>query len=350
MKRLIPLAAVFTAVLAAVPAFGQQPPQDLPPIIKPKFSEPLRPIPAVPSRKNVPLDAALRAKAHDAVEKAFTNADMYIRSNAVEAAQHTFAPADAKALALKALSDDAPVVRFAGCIACGDLGYVEAHDNLYKMAYDKDPNVRLAARYGLHKLGDRSLTQEMLLGLNDERSGVRGNTVMLLGMLGEKSAIPPLRRRYTDGSPLVRMQVAEALWKLSGDRESMEHVLSGTVSPYGSEQVAALLAIVSTHDTSVGGNVASFLRSETPEVAITAARCLGTLGSDEGLGVVYKYIESPDSRQRSMCAQAFGEIARSDTQEALQKLLADTAPDVQLAAATAILKLKTPTTATANGQ
>ena len=64
------------------------------------------------------------------------------------------------------------------------------------------------------------------------------------------------------------------------------------------------------------------------------------IGSDEGYGVALKGASSTDPRQRLLAALAFGAIGRSDAQETLANLLKDDNTDVRVAAATAILQLK----------
>jgi HEAT repeat protein len=295
--------------------------------------------PAVPDRKAIPIDNELRQRARDTIDRFSTHAYPVFRSNAIEAASNTLGADGARAIVIRGLSDENPGVRFAACIATGDLRYADAAPVLEKLAWDPDASVRLASRYALHKLGDHRLSQQMLLGLQDDRVPVRANTVLLLGMLGEKSAVTPLRRVIRDPSTSVRLQTYEALWKL-GDKSVVDDMVILTLSKFPDEQIVAVLALGQSRDTSLGKHVYGLLVDEYPEVELAAARALGMLGSDEGLGVAIKYADSKESRQRGLAALAMGDIGRSDSQPALAKLLIDPEPSVQLAAATAVLKLR----------
>lgn len=302
--------------------------------------------PPAPAYEPTPIDAALRQQAREAIETFATDPNPVNRANAIEAAKSTLGEAG-RAIVLRGLSDDRAMVRFAACIGAGDLKYVETRPVLFRLAYDTDPNVRLAARYGLHKIGDTTLSQELVMpGLRDDRIGVRSNAVMLLGLLGEKSAIPPLQKLLLDSSSTVRIQVVEALWRL-GDESVLDQIVARTVSPYADEQTLAVLALGQRRNIDsvekrrgVMGHIRGMLVANFPEVELAAARSLGQWNSDEGLGVALKYATSQDARQRGLSAFALGEIGRPDTQDTLKTLLADRTPEVRLAAAAAILKLR----------
>lgn len=302
---------------------------------------PTRVPPPVPPKRPVPLNQTLRQKAADLLVEMTRHETPVLRANAIEGLQRSLGGDGARSSVIRGLSDDSPIVRFASCVACGDLRYADTRPVLLKLAYDPDPNVRLAARYALHKLGDSSLTQEMLLGLRDDRPGVRGNTAMLLGMLGEKSAISILQKHYTDSAEMVRLQIAEALWRL-GDKDASDKLIAWTLSPYGSEQVVALLALAQPRRVEALPYVRGLMVADFPEVELAAARCAGMLGSDEGMGIALKYWNSKDHRQRGLAALALGDIARSDAQDTLSKLLEDPNADVRISAATALLKLRAP--------
>jgi HEAT repeat protein len=66
------------------------------------------------------------------------------------------------------------------------------------------------------------------------------------------------------------------------------------------------------------------------------------LGSDEGYKIALDAARSGDPNQRFLAALAFGAVGRSDAQDELRRLLGDPEPNVQLAAATAVLQLNNP--------
>jgi HEAT repeat protein len=331
------------SVAAAQPSGG--PGADLggngPPITSPRQPQPVKPPPPVPPVLAVPLSEELRGRAAGVVEALASDERAVLRANAIEAAQRGLPTDAAKRFVVRGFLDKSEIVRFAACVAAGDLKLGDTRPVLYNLAYDADPSVRVAARYALHKLGDVSLSQEMLLGLRDDRPGVRSNTVMLLGMLGEKSAVKPLKHLVNDGVSQVRLQVTEALWRLE-EQKALDDLVGRTVSRFPDEKIVAVIALAAPRNPRVFAHVRSLLVDEFPEVELAAARAAAMLGSDEGYGVALKYYKSKDWRQRSMSAMAFGEIGRSDAQDKLEGLLADESADVRLAAAAAILRLREP--------
>lgn len=294
--------------------------------------------PGFPLAKVTPLDPALREEAKKVLMESMESSRSSIRTNALEAMEKVLG-ADARPFVVKGLSDTSEGVRFVACIVAGNLKFSDLRPMLYRLAYDTSPNVRLAARYGLHKLGDTTLSQELINpGLLDERKEVRANAIMLLGMLGEPSAIKPLKQ-MRERNGVVQVQIVDALWRL-GDRSVLDDLVAGTISGDPGEAILAILALGSQNTPEVADHIRGVMISEYAEVALAAARALGMLGFDDGYGVAMKYAKSADVRQRHMAALAFGDIGRSDAQARLKPLLEDKEPEVQIAAATAVMKLR----------
>lgn len=344
-SRLAAAALLLATALAAAQQSGPTP--------KSPFGDsgtviPKRPIPTVPPYKPEPLDPVLRQAAIKQIQGAAVDNNPHLRTQAVEAAAKTMG-AGAKPIIIHAFTDIIVPVRYNACIAAGDLRLTETAQMLHKLAYEEDPSVRLAARYGLHKLGDTTLTQELAsYGLTDDRIAVRGNAVMLLGMLGEPSAIKPLRSRMKDPSSTIRLQVTEAMWRLGAD-EALEDLVSRSISPFADDQTIAIFALSERRQMgeeqrrNVINYIRGFLVANFPEVELAAARALGNMGKDDGFGVALKYADSNETRQRVLSAMAFGDIGRSDAQSVLKKMLEeDKTGEVRLSAAASILKLKPP--------
>ena len=72
---------------------------------------------------------------------------------------------------------------------------------------------------------------------------VRGNTALALGLLGESTALNSILRGMSgDPDPIVRLQVAEAMWRL-GDRDGLNMLIVGTISAYPDDQIVCVLAL-----------------------------------------------------------------------------------------------------------
>lgn len=292
---------------------------------------------AYPAPRNVPLDAALRAAAERELEGQLQATDPEVRAHALEALQKRGAGHVGEVL--KALDDSDPLVRYAACLAAGQVQLKEAHDSLLRLADDHDPAVRVVARYALHRIGDYRYSHELEQLSRDPQPQVRGTTAMVLGMLGDPSALNVLKLMRVDHHSAVRQQASAAMWQL-GSQQGLDDLVGWSLSRFPDDQMMALLGLAEPRDRSVIQHVRNGLVSEYPEVALTAARAMGMLGSDEGYGVAEKGATEVDPRQRIEAALALGAIGRSDVQDVLRKLLADPNPNVRIAAAEAILELK----------
>jgi HEAT repeat protein len=293
----------------------------------------------------MPIDEGLQARARQELETAFASSSAVIRAQALEASVQTKDP-KLTVRAAKALSDADPLVRFAGAMAVGDAKIVGLYRRVFELREDVDPQVALGVRYALHRLGDRRLSQEIADLTRHPSPEVRGTAALVLGRLGEPSAVRVLRTMLTDAGAGVRLQAAEALWLL-GDRKGLETVVAGLISPFSDEQLVSTLALAGPRDRRVESYLAGRLafdkdRGQYVEVQLAAARGLGMLGSDAGFGLALDQSQSADARIRTMAALALGEIRRTDAQPALERLLSASEPEVRLASATALLMLATP--------
>lgn len=285
------------------------------------------------------LDHFLRHSATMAVAEAAKSQDRFIRAHAMEAA--IYLPSkQARQIILDGVSDHESLVIFSSLISAGRLRLVEAREPALALVQSKDQNVRLAAVFALHRLGDKRFSRTLEQAATSSDPRIRGNTAMLLGMLEEPSAANVLSFMMKDKNPTVRLQVAEALWKINRDESALETLITATISRYPDDQVIAALALAQPGDPAVAEHLRGLLTTDYDEVNLAAARAMGLVGKDDGYGVVVRGARSRDARQRHLAALAFGAIKRRDAQSTLRELLRDLEPDVRLAAATAILQLK----------
>lgn len=335
--------ALLAAALIAVglPIAGCVVPPTTPP--KQKTIMPDKPkMPNVPPRVATPIDPALQQRAGDEIANAFASSDPVLRAQALEATSRTNDPAAGDRI-LRGLADGEWVVRFAAAMCAGDLKHRGAFAALRAASADQEPSVRVAVRYALHVLGDKSLSKDLEAMSQNPDPRVRGTVAVVLGRMGEPTAIRILRPMLADPQPSVKLQVAEAMWRL-GNEQGLENLIAGTVSPHGDDQVFCILALAGPKDQRVKDNILGKLSidkdgKQYPEVQLIAARTLGILGDDSGFGVAMGYASSNDPRQRVLAALALGDIARSDGQSALAKLLNDNDASVRLAAATGLRQI-----------
>lgn len=295
-------------------------------------------LPAVPPAKALPIDQALVSEARAELDESLKSSDEIIRTHAIETVKSLNQPG-AGEIIQSSLSDSSPLVRKAAAFAAGELQIREAVDRLNQRLDTPKLSERMAILFALHRLGDFSHTHEFEQTAVDPDPHIRGDTAMILGMLGEKSASGILMQMLEkDKIAAVRLQAAEALWRL-GEERGLDELVGATVSMYPDDRMIAVLALAQPRDTRVLGHVEGLLTDDYPEVTLVAARAAGMLGSDHGYGVALNGAKSVDGRQRLLAAMALGAVGRTDAQPVLANLLRDSNPDVKLAAAGAELSL-----------
>ena len=91
----------------------------------------------------------------------------------------------------------------------------------------------------LHRLGVFTYSHDLeRLALDPGSPRVRATTAMVLGMIGDKSAVQLLRRMRKDNYPAVRQQAAVSLWKL-GDDQGLADLVGWTVSHFEDDEMVA---------------------------------------------------------------------------------------------------------------
>ncbi len=305
-----------------------------------KSMRPPKTPPSVPDRVDVAVNPDLQAQARTELNRAASQSTSpLIRAHAIELMRDA-SPVEAIPHVLRGLNASEPVIRFATALAAGELRIADAHARLRELAAeDPDPSIQIAARFALHRLGDTSLSRDLEKTAQANSPRTRGDTALVLGLLGERSALNVLRAMRGDGDPTVRLQVAEAMWRL-GDDAALEPLVAATLSLYPDDQMTALMALAAAGDRRVLEDLRGSLTSDYDAISLVAARAMGKLGSDEGYGVALRGMKSTDPKIRMLAALALGAIGRSDAQDELSQLLRDANPDVRLAAAAAILQLK----------
>ena len=295
------------------------------------------PLPVAPPVKNVPLDAALQQKARSVVATLVDAPQPMLRSNAVEAAEELPAEQATPLIAAK-LDDPDPRIRFAAAMSAGRMRLAALRFKIEPMVDGPSPNGRVAALFALHQFGDTSRTTRLQDYAVGDDEVVRANTALVLGLIGEPTAARVLRVMRDDPDNNVRLNAAEALWRLR-DYEGFEALLAASISQYSDDQTIAVLALAEPRDPRAIPALEGKLTGDYVEVALAAARGLGLLGIDRGYDLAAKYAGDADPRRRALAALAFGGIGRLDAQAKLAPLLDDRDPAVRVAAADAVLQL-----------
>ena len=289
------------------------------------------------------LKAALRYPHNPAVRVAAVEALEAVKSD------------DAAAWIRTAITDAHPGVRFAGCVAAGKSMDRLSESAVRNCLRDRDPNVRIAALFALHRLGAAEGTTKLATYLLTHRDiGVRRNAAYVLGLLGEPGTMKALARAMKDHEKGVRDFALEAMACL-GNVEARQELVFMTEAGVGSEEVFALSALASTGDAGYAETFRYKLSQGTHiETRLAAARGLGLLGFGDGFDLALNALsrglppaqESDEShadrllRVRLLAASALGALGHAAALPSLARTMKESRdPRIQVAAARAVLEI-----------
>jgi HEAT repeat protein len=290
-----------------------------------------------------------------------------IQMNALEALGQTLGTR-AGGTYMQALSDRNPFVRFAAAMAIGDCRYAPAKDRVSDMAAKAEPNriVLCAVIYAAHVLGNTQHSGQLGALLFDREYEVRASAALVMGRMGEPSAIAPLKRLLAiETVELVRIQAQESM-AILGDPAAAMRIEAATKVPADAQLPAidALGRIAARGDT----NSWRALRvlenllpaSNPPRVRITAAGALARAGEvdDEAYALCVLAVRRPGELMggpagarglrhpgveevmlQRLAAISLGMMKRTAAVDVLHPLLNHSDGALRVAAAMAILKL-----------
>ncbi len=329
------------------------------------------------SAESIPTLVELKAEAIRQVQIAARDEDPFLRANAIEAMQSV--PDRALPVAQLGIDDEHPAVRFTALVTIGKMRLRELGPASLRLLNDPDPSVRAAAMFAARRCGEEADISEMAEMLASPNPSVRGNVVMLLGMMGDPSALPMIeaqakvpmsdQRVNKVRRALVHVQFAEAQAML-GDPEAISPLRAAMYSEFGEVRVMAVTMLGRLRDVSVeGGLMAMVERSNQPiELKLAAAEAVSHFGGRatiklllEKSGFVMECCRSENPVLRSQAVITLGSLdsaRRRVYQELLPsdpptvwrlfenramvgemaRLLEDPHPQVRLSAAAAILR------------
>jgi HEAT repeat protein len=264
---------------------------------------------------------------------------------------------------MKAIGSPAPLLQFAGAMGLIELPTAEAEEPLKVLLSDEDESVRLAAIGALHKLGRKEHSQELISALGSADRKIRSDALMILGRMGDKSAIDVIRP-LLEGEPIesVRLQAAEAL-VLLGDHNALPKLQLWQYSTNSQQRVFAVQLMGQVEPPpDFTADLLQAMDDPNQLVQLQAARSLGRLGQQAGYGKALKYLDPPSKLRRSLAEQmgistddpqidteiskiralaalALGEIGRWEAAKHLGRTMDDRDAQVALASAYSTLKL-----------
>ncbi|MHC5007304.1 MAG: HEAT repeat domain-containing protein [Planctomycetota bacterium] len=296
----------------------------------------------------------LRASALELLERAAESDNAQMRANALEAMQ--VVPDHLGPHAARGLVDENRGVRFVAAMTIGDLKLDHLAHLLEPLLRDESESVQAAAIFGLHRCG-RPVDLTPLAGMivSDDPE-VRGNAALVLGKLGNPTAVPVIHLAVGRGMALVSeprvkmvdLQMAEALVKLGEERE-IEVIRAALFAPpeQGELKALACLMVGRLRDHRTGPNLVRLALQEGPsrqpaEVRMAATWALAHIDPDQApMEVPLEYVADPLFQLRAQAAHTLGEIGDPAALPRLATLLDDENPLVQVAAAGGILRIET---------
>jgi HEAT repeat protein len=274
--------------------------------------------------------------------------DAAIRANCVEALQPSNDPR-AENVIDQGLHDPVWIVRFSAAMATGKRKTAQLLPVLQHLAAsDDNDSVRVAAIYALHRLGDDRNMNTLAETLNSPDPSTRANTAMVLGMMGNPSAIPLLQSHAGEIDPRVKFEITAAMARL-GDSHAQDIIASLAISKFAEDQWNAMAvcpdlppdlaanALVLGLQNPI--NTPPSLEDLTTRRQLVAARSLGRMHSAQGAKIAIDNLKNPNPNLRALAAFALGEMLAPQQDSALAPLLDDKDVNTRLAAAASIVNI-----------
>jgi len=309
-------------------------------------------MPAAAKDEQGQLDAA-RQRAIDQVVRSARSEDQFLRANAIEAAQHL--PDRIQPMVQLALDDESPVVRFAALVTVGQLKLEHLAPTAEALMQDRNEIVRMAATFAAHQCGREVDISPMAGWIASHDPSVRRNAVMLVGMMGEMSAVPmildnvsvPIPRESAIHNALARIQAAEAIALLTADTrdprmrdheaQALNALRAGVYSSEDEVRVMSVLILARVGDRSMRPAVELLLEEPPIELQLAAAQYLAQTGQPVGVNLVIGATQSDMATVRAQAAMTLGYIDQPRARQAMVALLEDSSEIVRLSAAAAVL-------------
>ena len=279
-----------------------------------------------------------------------------VRAPSIEAAADVLGRSAAPAIR-EGLRDEHMGVRFAACLALGELRHEDAVDELKALATQGEPSVRVGAWYALERMGDFSWRADWVKTLQEHADPlVRRNAVMTLGLLRDPKTRRLLAKVHkADVDETVRLLAMEALVAL-GDDGAISMLPHDAFGSLGFRQPFAILALGHAPGDDVVGQLRARLAGAPYlETRLAAARALAMHGIMDGYQLAVQSLswnspqrnlpeDTPETqimRVRTMAAMAVGQIGDPGGLEPLFRMMESTSDmRLQVAAARAILNIE----------
>jgi len=269
--------------------------------------------------------------------------DPFLRANAVEALQSL--PNRVVPLIGLALDDEHPAVRYVALVTIGMLHLHDIAPVARMLLKDSSGSVRAGAMFALRQCELPVDISPLAPMLAEQNPSLRGNVAMLLGQMGDRSAVvmlkdlagTPMPRAAAVQGAIVRVQIAEALVRL-GDDSALNALRAGAYSQFDEVRVLAVSIMGRLNDRRMESAFEQMLKGPPIELQITAASALARLGKRQGVQIVQKACDSSIPTVRAQAALALALFPGDTANQKLADLLQDPIEQVRLSAAAAVYR------------
>jgi apolipoprotein N-acyltransferase len=274
------------------------------------------------------------------------------RANAVEAL--IASPEDLRAVVTPLLSDPNRGVRFVAAMSVGRAGLVDLADRVQPLLLDESASVRAAAICALTRLGRPVDPTPLAAMVRSDDPEVRSNAYLVLGEMGNRSAILMIRDSLGKGMRQVNparvriteLQAAEALVRL-GEEDGIEPIRAALFAP-GEQAEYTALAAQQVARLKDDGSRAILMRlidgtgisARPTEVRIGCALALAETSPQDAQAVIRFARTLAKDREPVVRAQAALALAYAGGAAAvpeIEPMLLDPDPTVQLAVAKGLI-------------
>lgn len=233
------------------------------------------------------------------------------------------------------LDNEYPGVVFASLMAVGQTQSRQYIEKARTRAESQNKNIRVAALFALHQMGDTSRTNELgQLLLADPDETVRANAALAIGRTKDPRMIKPLRLALArEHNELPKMQILEALAFL-GDDKAIERLMFVGRSAIPQDAGIALMMLANARRSEAEDLFYIRLHdADVPEVRALAIRGLAHLGKREVMPMAIEYLffnqpksdipQDPPEQQikriRGIAALALEQLGAPEALEPLKK-------------------------------
>jgi apolipoprotein N-acyltransferase len=312
---------------------------------------------SVPVALPVESSGNARTSATTLLRNAATSQVPMFRANACEALNGS--PDDLRAVVAPLLSDPNRGVRFVAAMEVGRAKLVDLADAVQPLLVDESDSVRAAAIFALTRLGRPVDPSPLGTMVRSDDPEVRSNAYLVLGELGNKSAVPMIRDTLGKGmrqvNParvrVVELQAAEALVRL-GEADGIEPIRAALYAPGEQSEFTALAAQQVARLRDDGSRPilmrlidGTGISARPTEVRVCCAAALAQISPADGAAVTKfarTLLQDREPAVRAQAAIALGAAGGPGVVPELEAMLLDSYPQVQLAAAKAILAATEP--------